>query len=254
MESGRKRPPVIQGEPSENDIRTAAYFLWEARGRLHGHDQADWFAARALLLGTPPLPPPTFRDVNAAAIREALQLSHSGHAELFSDSSSWIEVAAHPQTIFECDRNRQLHFDEGFLSTCRRILKDTSITQIAQGHHFPYRDLGKFRDATWQVLAAYERGAALPPPLFFYPAPYQLEILDGVHRCLAAYELTQTGANGRFSFHNYRIWLGFDRTRMSPGAVTHQVWTTSVVHSMEAAHVSGSGIPVVAMLRDHPVS
>ncbi len=216
----------------ESDIRTTAYFLWEARGRVHGHDQADWYAAQALLQRSSGISRPKFHKVNPAIILGNIEISHCGLHEFFNPSSSWIEIAAHPKTIFDCDRNRRLHFDEGFLWVCYRIFKDPSVTQITPCHHFPYRDLDKFRSITSQLLAAYRQGVNLPPPLFFYPAPYQFEILDGVHRCLAAFELAQTPAvAGCFSCADYRIWVGFNHDHRCAGDIVHQIWVSSLYYS-----------------------
>jgi hypothetical protein len=216
----------------ESDIRTAAYFLWEARGRVHGHDQADWYAAQVLLRRSSAISRPTFHTVNPAAALDKLEISHRGLHEFFNPSSSWIEITAHPKTIFDCDRNRRLHFDEGFLWACYRIFKDPSVTHIAQSDHFPYRDLDAFRGITCQVLNTYRQGGNLPPPLFFYPAPYQLEILDGVHRCLAAFELAQAPATANgFSCADYRIRIGFNHHQLCASAVAHQIWVSSLGYS-----------------------
>lgn len=215
----------------ESDIRTAAYFLWQSRGCLLGYDKADWYTAE-VLLHRRVQSRPKFQKVPEALILNNLKISHMGLFQFFNPSSSWIEITAHPKTIFDCDRNRRLHFDEGFLSACYRIFKDLSITHVAQSHHFPYRDLNQFRTITYQMLDAYRQGANLPPPLFFYPGPYQFEILDGVHRCLAAFDLAQDSAiAGRFSCCDYRIWVGFNHDQFCDRAIAHQIWGSSVCYS-----------------------
>lgn len=216
---------------SEADIRTAAYFLWQARGHVHGQDELDWYAAQRILERRILDAPPSFKSVDASLVQRNIALSHCGHDELFSPSSQWVELAAHPRAMFDCDANRRLHFDEGFLCACHRIFNDLSITFIEPSDHFPYRDLAHFRRTTHDVMAAYRAGASMPPPIFFYPAPYQLEILDGVHRCLAAYELARSNQPGRFSPAGYRIWLGFDRERFDAHHIAHQLWVISLFHA-----------------------
>jgi hypothetical protein len=224
--------PDKQDDVTESDIRTAAYFLWEARGCVHGYDQADWYAAEILLHRRTVISRPEFHKVDAALILDNLEISHCGLHDFFNPSISWIEVSAHPKTIFEWDRNRRLHFDEGFLWACHRIFKDLSITHIAQSHHFPYRDLDKFRSITDQLLDVYRQGANLLPPLFFYSAPYKFEILDGVHRCLAAFELTRALAHaGDFSCADYLIWLGFNHDQFRAEVIAHQLWVSSLCYS-----------------------
>jgi hypothetical protein len=217
---------------TESDIRTAAYFLWEGRGRVHGFDKADWYAAQVLLRRNNASIGPRFHPVNAAVASGNLKISHRGHDELFNPSCTWIEITAHPKTIFDFDRNRRLHFDEGFLNACYRILKDPSITRIAQSHHFPFRDLANYRHATYQIINAYRQSVEPPPPIFFCPAPYQLEILDGVHRCLAAFELALSPrATGNFCGADYRIWVGFNHHQLCAGAIANQIWVSSLCYS-----------------------
>ena len=38
-------PPVARFTPTEEEVRVRAYELFAARGYVHGHDLADWFAA-----------------------------------------------------------------------------------------------------------------------------------------------------------------------------------------------------------------
>jgi hypothetical protein len=214
---------------SEDQIRAKAYELWEARGRVNGYDMEDWFAAETILKQiehcSKILYPPCYSYITKTDILNRLHISHEGIDDFLRPSISWIEIAAHPETIFECDRNRALHFEEGFLCTCYRIFKDINITYISREHHFPYKDLVKFRKKNWQLVDMYCRGENLPPPLFFYPAPYQLEILDGVHRCLAAYELVQCRKETSLHFSPafFIVWLGFDRNFFSASIVAHQL-------------------------------
>ena len=218
---------------TESDIRTAAYFLWHGRGRVHGYDKSDWYAAQVLLRSNNVSFRPKFHKVNAAAAIRNLHISHRGHDEFFKPSCTWIEMAAHPKTIFDFDQNRRLHFDEGFLNACYRIFKDPSITRIAHSHHFPFRDLAKYRQAIYQFINAYRQGADPPPPIFFCPAHYQLEILDGVHRCLAAFELALIpGTAGSFIGADYRIWVGFNHQRLSARAIAYQIWVSSLCYSV----------------------
>lgn len=213
------------------DIASAAYSLWEARGRVNGHDQADWYAAQALLRDMGSQPRPNYSMVDPGTVLGTLEISHQGIHEFFTPSNSWIEIPSHPRTIFDCDRNRRLHFDEGFLQACHRILKDSSITEIAPSHHFPYRDLDTFRSRANTILEAYRRGEKLPPPLFFYPDSYQFEILDGVHRCLAAFELAENpAAAGDFRCADYRIWIGFNHNKFCADTIAHQIWVSSLCH------------------------
>lgn len=111
-----------QENARESDIRTAAYLLWEARGCVHGYDQTDWYVAQVLLRRRNVLSRLKFHKVNASVILGNLEISHCGLHEFFNSSNSWIEITAHPKMLFDCDRNRRLHFDEGFLWACHHIL------------------------------------------------------------------------------------------------------------------------------------
>ena len=214
---------------SEAEIRTAAYFLWQARGRVLGQDELDWNAAKLLIKRPSPVTSPPYNTIEPALVHNSIAGSHSGHDELFRHSTRWIELAVHPRAIFDCDRNRHLHFDEGFLCTSHRIFKDQSIVAIGPFDHFPYWDLAQFRRATNDVIAAYRAGMNLPPPIFFCPARDQLEILDGVHRCIAAYELAlPSNEPCGFSPADYRIWVGFDGDKFDAPHMTHQLWETSL--------------------------
>jgi len=42
-------PPTTVGEPTEQQIQHAAYYLWEEEGRPVGRDSEIWFAARERL-------------------------------------------------------------------------------------------------------------------------------------------------------------------------------------------------------------
>ena len=138
----------------------------------------------------------------------------------------WIEVRIDPQTIFEYDRNRKLHFDKGFLCACYRIFKDQSVCSIACNDHFPYKDLCKFRDNIFTFKDIYQKGVYVPPPLFYYSDSYQLEILDGVHRSIALYDIAVSNDNKKkhYAQNGVKIWIGFDHLRMSVDTVAHQFW------------------------------
>lgn len=219
---------------SEADIRTTAYFLWQARGSALGQAELDWQAAKLLIKRSSPAAPPPHETIDPVRVHEIIARSHSGHDELFRPSTRWIELTAHPHAIFDCDRNRRLHFDEGFLCACHRIFKDQSIVAIGPFDHFPYWDLAQFRRATNDLVAAYRAGKYLPPPIFFCPAPDQLEILDGVHRCLAAYELAfPSNEPCNFSPADYRIWLGLDGDKFDAPHIAHQLWVTSLCAGTE---------------------
>ena len=46
------RPDISSLELTERYIQLRAYQLYEKRGREHGRDQEDWFAAQAEIFGT----------------------------------------------------------------------------------------------------------------------------------------------------------------------------------------------------------
>lgn len=171
--------------------------------------------------------------ISEADIQATLQISHVGITDFFNPSNSWIEVVTNPETIFACDKNRRLHFDEGFLCACYRILKDTSISSIGGADHFPYRDLLKFRKKTEQLTELYRQGSDLLAPLFFYPAAHQLEILDGVHRCLAAFELVDRGRGNTdlALMAELRIWVGFNHSSFNPEFISQQLCVERVLPS-----------------------
>lgn len=220
----------------EDSVRRQAYQLWEIRGRGQGHDEEDWLAAEIVLkaeslLGQR-LSPLGFRCIGRHEIFSTLAISHAQIHDFFYPSASWIETEADIPTIFDFDQNRALHFDEGFLTACRRVAGDPTIQTIAAEHHFPYRELTKLRQHISEVKMCYREGASIPPPLFFYPAPGQLEILDGVHRCLAAYTLWEEAVLNA----PYRVWVGFDHTTIEAGVVVQQIWVHGlrrVVQSLE---------------------
>jgi hypothetical protein len=199
----------------------------------HGHDQDDWYAAELILdleqAWRRKLRPPEFRFVQPAEILGQVQISHAGIHEFFSPSHSWMETTVGLETVFEFDRNRRLHFDEGFLNACYRVAKDLSITAIADVSHFPYHDLPALRQKVTQFAALYKSGADLPPPLFFYPAPYQLEVLDGVHRSIAAFEVTRNCEPCWLT-----IWLGFDHHVFHGGQVVQELWTCAMRRQWKA--------------------
>lgn len=50
----QRTPTLVQNEPSQNreeQIRSRAYELYEARGREDGHDTEDWFRAESEMSG-----------------------------------------------------------------------------------------------------------------------------------------------------------------------------------------------------------
>ena len=47
--SGRKRKSDVSPENFTQLVRERAYQLFEQRNYVHGHDQADWFAAEELV-------------------------------------------------------------------------------------------------------------------------------------------------------------------------------------------------------------
>jgi hypothetical protein len=49
--SARRRGATEAGKSRDERIRAAAYQLYEARGRLDGHDMDDWLAAEAAVDG-----------------------------------------------------------------------------------------------------------------------------------------------------------------------------------------------------------
>jgi hypothetical protein len=220
---------------TEADIRTRAFELWLGRAKGHGHDKEDWYTAEAVLdveeaLGRK-LYPPEFRVVGPAEILGELQVSHAGINGFFSPGHLWIETAVAVETIFGFDRNRRLHFDEGFLNASYRVATDLSVTAIGEESHFPYRDLSNVRAKIRQLAELYRSGVRLPPPLFFYPAPFQLEVLDGVHRSLAAFEaLRNSGSAG------FLIWLGFNHQAFTPGLVIQQLWSDAIGRLRHARH------------------
>jgi hypothetical protein len=167
----------------------------------------------------------TYFFVETDDIFESLHISHEGIRDFFNTSSSWIETTTSIATIFKYDQNRRLHFDEGFLCACYRIFKDTNVSSIGSADHFPYRDLTNFRTKVGRFAELYSQGIDLPPPLFFYPAPYQLEILDGVHRCLATLEIVRLGtmAASHFVPDRVRIWTGFNRDFFAADIVVNQL-------------------------------
>lgn len=207
------------------NVRQRAYKLWQVRGCGHGYDQEDWYIANILLQLEEklhkPLDPPEFRRAQPREILGQVQVSHKGIYEFFSPKNSWIETTTDLETIFEFDRNRKLHFDEGFLTAARRIASDASITAISNAHHFPYRDLVAMRQEVQRLASLYRAGTSFPPPLFFYPAAYQLEILDGVHRCLAAFETLSDHKEPCF-----KIWVGFQHNKFCAGQVVQQLWSS----------------------------
>lgn len=219
---------------SEDDVRLKAYELWRSRGRTHGHDQDDWYAAELLLESEHALRCtmrlPEFRRVDPAEILRQVQISHAGIQDFFTPLHSWIETAVDLETVLDFDRNRKLHFDEGFLNASYRVALDLSITAIADSSHFPYRDLQAVRSKIAQFAAMYKSGAHLPPPLFFYPAPCQLEVLDGVHRSVAAFQVLRNCRPAAFT-----IWLGFNHQVFDAGVVVQQLWSHSMRRSRQAA-------------------
>ena len=207
-----------------SDIRTTAYFLWEARGQAHGNDLGDWYAAQALLRSKTSILQPQFQRVDPATVLNHFDISRR-YDDRWLDSFSWIEIAAHPKSIFDGDRNRGLYFSEGFLWTCHRRLMDIPHPCA---NEFVYPDHGKVQRFACQL----RQGLNLPPPLFLYPAPYQLEIIDGVHRCMAAFELAQSPETaGRFSGDDYTIWVGFDEYKFCAHAITYEIWIRSLLYS-----------------------
>jgi hypothetical protein len=214
-------------EYPEADVKAKAYELWQGRGMRHGHDRDDWYAAELILELEPAwgrrLRPPEFHSIEPAEILRQVQISHAGLHEFFTPAHSWIETTAGLETIFEFDRNRRLHFEEGFLNACYRVVRDPSITAIAKASHFPYRDLPAVRKKVRQFAELYKSRAHLPPPLFFYPAPHQLEVLDGVHRLIAALEATRNCEPCWLT-----IWLGFNHRVFHGGQVVQQMWTCAM--------------------------
>jgi len=212
----------------EPDIRTTAYFLWEARGRAHGHDQGDWFAAQTLLRRQDGLAPPRFARVDAAAVLKTLDRSRRDLSRAL-DSFSWIELAAHPQAIFDADRNRRLFFEDGFLNTCQGLLqKAQGVGGARKPQAFYYPDPDKYRG----VVRLLGQGVRLPPPLFLYPAPFELEILDGVHRCLAALELARSQATaGSLGRDGLTLRVGFDPRRFAASSIAHEIWIRSLLYA-----------------------
>jgi hypothetical protein len=135
----------------------------------------------------------------------------------FSTSNTWIEIQADILTVFEYDRNRKLHFDEGFLNSCYYIFKNQSIRSISSYDHFPYKDLNKFRNKILSLKDSYQKGVYVPPPLFYYSNSHQLQILDGVHRSIALYDQALLNDNKEKcdAQNAAKIWIGFDHQRMS---------------------------------------
>jgi hypothetical protein len=220
---------------SEAALRRRAYELWKARGARHGHDQDDWYAAEmAIALEEKldrKLEPPEFRTVQPAEILRQVEISHAGIHDFFCPAHSWMETRADLETIFEFDGNRRLHFNEGFLAASRRVALDLTITAIDETSHFPYRDLPAVREKIGALIARYRRGETPPPPLFFYPASGELEILDGVHRTIAAYEAARRfGSPGALT-----IWVGFNSNLFDPGLVVQQLWCSSLRRCCPAA-------------------
>jgi hypothetical protein len=215
------------------EIRLAAYYLWESRGRVAGYDQADWYAAERLaanrgrIPGTARPPHAAYAEVQPDVILKRFVISHAGAGEFFTERNLWIETNATVQTIFEYDRNRRLHFDEGFLTACHRVFKDRTISSIHPDHHFPYKDLVRFRSKVSTFRSFYLSGKKLPPPLFYYAAPHQLEILDGVHRCVAAFDAGRTP-------DWFSVWVGFNRDALSADAIVSQLWVGSIANSKAA--------------------
>lgn len=220
---------------SDEGVRKKAYELWQARGSGHGYDHEDWYIAEMLVQLEAEfcrnLKPPAYRQVQPSEIIHEVQVSHTGIGEFFSPQNSWIEADTDLETIFELDRNRRLHFDEGFLAASQRVASDVSITLIADTDHFPYRDLPAMRQKIRRFESLYGNGIRFPPPLFFYPAAYQLEILDGVHRCLAACHVLKNAEPGSF-----RIWVGFGQDRFCASQVVQQLWSCSLRHLYYSAH------------------
>jgi|SRR5579859_2843087 len=210
-------------------VRNKAYELWQARGNRHGQYHEDWYIAEMLVqletkLRTH-LDAPAYRQVSPSEILREVQVSHTGIDDFFAPQNSWIEADIDVETVFELDRNRRLHFDEGFLAASQRVAGDASIELIAATDHFPYRDLPAMRQKVARFASLYESGASFPPPLFFYPSAYQLEILDGVHRCLAA-----SHALKNLELKFFRIWVGFGKEMFYPSEVVQQLWSCSVRH------------------------
>jgi hypothetical protein len=208
---------------TEADVRRTAYELWERRGKGDHHDWDDWYGAELALdlerTRGQKMRPPAFRAVEPDEILSQVEISHAGICEFFCPAHSWIETAVDLQTVFEFDSNRRLHFDEGLLNAARRVAMDLSITRIAEDSHFPYRDLPSVRRKVGEFTALYRSRAHLPPPLFFYPAPCQLEILDGVHRTIAACQVMRDCGSSAFT-----IWLGFNHQSYDAGLVVQQLW------------------------------
>lgn len=174
---------------------------------------------------------PPFALITSDEIIAKVQISHEGIQDFFTSTNLWIETFTHMHTIFEYDQNRRLHFDEGFLCACYRIYKDMNISTIASADHFPYKDLFSFRKKIMEISEIYRSKNSLPPPLFFYPAPYHLEILDGVHRCVAAFELAQISraTENQFIPKSFKILVGFNHG-LDAEKVIQQLWTRSICH------------------------
>lgn len=224
MNSNSAAKPLV---PSDEAVRKKAYELWQARGGGHGYEQEDWCVAEMLLQLEAKLhrnlEPPTYRCVQPSEILREARISHAGIREFFSPQNSWIEAATDLETIREFDTNRRLHFDEGFLVATQRIASDVSIQSIATTDHFPYHDLPEMRQKVQRFASLYRNGTSLPPPLFFYPNAYQLEILDGVHRCLAAFHVLKNPEPCSF-----RIWVGFAQDRFCASQVVQHLWFCSL--------------------------
>lgn len=129
--------------------RLTAYYLWEARGRAHGGDWADWYTAEELIRD-PCATGSTLRSsdysvISTEKITARLSISHAGIDQFFAAINLWFEMRIDSLTLFQFDRNCKLHFDEGFLCTCHRIFKDESIKKIAPDHHYRHQDLPGLR-------------------------------------------------------------------------------------------------------------
>jgi len=47
-----KKNPVRKSEPTDHEIATCAYLIWEAEGRPHGRAPKHWFQAKKQLAAT----------------------------------------------------------------------------------------------------------------------------------------------------------------------------------------------------------
>jgi hypothetical protein len=212
----------------ESLVRQNAYELWEVRGRSYGNDLEDWYDAERYLreiLNRYGYFLLNFTYVDQGYIKNVRYISHEGKNDFLREPNVWIETYAALKTIIEFDRNRKLHFDEGFLWACYRIFEDDTIQCISERDHFPYKDLKKFRNKVKQYVEKHKRGVEIVPPLFFYPAQNQLEILDGVHRCLAKFDACNLHRHKNIfeDLDFIKIWVGFDQEKFSGEDLVMQI-------------------------------